>query len=484
SSMTRVRTTLSLLLAASALAGASVLVPATASAAVVAAVQPTRVLDTRNGIGGTSGMVSPGAVVRVAIAPAASAGASAVVLNLTATNGDSAGWVKAWPCSDPTPETSVVNFPANRTAANAVILKYDSAGVCMSTSSPVHLVADLTGWFVGQSDFTGTVPGRILDTRTSGDPLEADVERRVTVAGREGINAQATFVALNLTVVGPGTAGWLVAYPCGQPSTSSTVTFSAFETVANLSLVGLGQGDVCVRASTDVALVVDSYGYSTGQGGLRVASPSRLLDTRNTSQWPTGAAEAGDIINLRVAGRGGVPNDADSVVVTVTIIDPTTDGFVTAWPCDQPAPTTSTINTWPGARRSNLGLVKTAVTAGTICIRYQSSQYNARTNIVVDAVGWSTGGPARTAPTGVGTLTPAPEPPPVGLPPMGTVLWSEDFSSPTGMNRLVKHISFGDNVVNGAPMQTFNGDHDHNCGSPATTRRLVENYQVSTHFWY
>ncbi|MDO9174096.1 MAG: hypothetical protein Q7V62_04770, partial [Actinomycetota bacterium] len=95
-----------------------------------------------------------------------------------------------------------------------------------------------------------------------------------------------------------------------------------------------------------------------------------------------------------------------------------------------------------------------------------------------------TGGTTRTAPTGVGTLTPAPEPPPVGLPPMGTVLWSEDFSSPAGMNRLIKHISIGDNVVNGAAMQTFNGDHGHNCGGPTTGRSLVENYEVSTHFWY
>jgi len=52
------------------------------------------------------------------------------------------------------------------------------------------------------------------------------------------------------------------------------------------------------------------------------------------------------------------------------------------------------------------------------------------------------------------------------------------------MDRFVKRISVGDNVSNGNPMQSFNGDHDHSCGSPATTRPMVEDYQISTHFWY
>jgi len=52
------------------------------------------------------------------------------------------------------------------------------------------------------------------------------------------------------------------------------------------------------------------------------------------------------------------------------------------------------------------------------------------------------------------------------------------------MDRLIFDIAFGDNIANGAPMQHFNGDHDHACGSPDTTRPLVEDYQVSTHVWY
>ena len=75
-------------------------------------------------------------------------------------------------------------------------------------------------------------------------------------------------------------------------------------------------------------------------------------------------------------------------------------------------------------------------------------------------------------------------PPSVALPASGEVLWSEGFSSASGLDRLVKVISFGDNINNGNQMQAFNGDHDHACGSPATTRALLEDYQISTHFWY
>ena len=95
---------------------------------------------------------------------------------------------------------------------------------------------------------------------------------------------------------------------------------------------------------------------------------------------------------------------------------------------------------------------------------------------------------ADTAATPDAVTIPAPEAPPatppVSLPASGEVLWSESFSSVSGLDRLVKNISFGDNIANGNEMQSFNGDHDHACGSPATTRALVEDYQISTHFWY
>ncbi|MCU1502337.1 MAG: hypothetical protein JWM12_1691, partial [Ilumatobacteraceae bacterium] len=202
-------------------------------------VSPTRILDTRDGTGvGAPGKVVPGRTLTLAV-PGAAVGATSVVLNVTATEADGPGWVKVWPCGSPEPATSSLNFVPGRIAANAVAVKLDGVGVCIATYAPVHIVADVSGWFTGSFDFTGTAPNRILDTRVSGDPLTKGVERRIKVAGTANIPANAAVVALNLTVVEPSGAGWVVAYPCGQPSSSSTVNFNSGEIVANLTIVGL-----------------------------------------------------------------------------------------------------------------------------------------------------------------------------------------------------------------------------------------------------
>ena len=121
-------------------------------------VQPDRVLDTRSNLG-ASGPVGPGTVVTLPIKAAAAAGATSVVLNLTATEAAGPGWVKVWPCGAAEPTTSALNFVPGQIAANAVAVKLGAGGaVCMSTYAPVHLVADVSGWFTGTGDFAGDHP--------------------------------------------------------------------------------------------------------------------------------------------------------------------------------------------------------------------------------------------------------------------------------------------------------------------------------------
>src|SRR5262245_53057899 len=48
--------------------------------------------------------------------------ASAVALNVTATNTEGNGYVTVWPCSQGKPNVSSVNFVAGRDASNAVIV--------------------------------------------------------------------------------------------------------------------------------------------------------------------------------------------------------------------------------------------------------------------------------------------------------------------------------------------------------------------------
>ena len=360
--------------------------------------QPVRVLDTRVGLGAQVGPLVAGIVLPVSIASAADGSATSVMVNLTATDAAGDGWLKAWPCDELQPSTSSLNFTPGRTSANAAVVRIASGKICLATSVPVQVIIDIAGWFSGTSDFTPSSPNRLVDTRISGDMLKAGQERKIVVAGTPGIGANASLAALNLTVDRPALAGYVVAYPCGQQTDGSTVNFSANETVANFTMVGLSGGGVCVISSVDVALIVDSFGWSNGTGQLAVQQPTRLLDTRDPARWGVGTLASGDTVRLRVAGEGGVPNTADAALITVTAANPMGDGFVTVWPCDQAFPTASTINTFPNALRSNLSFVKLSVVSGEACLKYVSSNASP-TDVIVDAVGWFGGTAARAAPT-------------------------------------------------------------------------------------
>ena len=318
--------------------------------------QPKRVLDTRTGTGVAQHRLMADTRTTLILPEALAAGATSVVLNLTAVNAAVDGYIKAWPCDQPEPPASALNASPGRTSANAAIIKLVAQGVCFTSSIAVDLVVDLSGWFVGDGDLAATQPARILDTRLTGDPLVAEQVRSLAVAGTPGIDPNSTGAALNLTIERPALDGYVVAYPCGQPSNGSTVNFLHGETVANMTIVALTEGAVCMRSNVNVQIIVDTYGWTREQGRLKVQSPNRLLDTRDRNTWLYGSTGSGSTIHLRVAGRGGIPNTADAALLTITVADATADGFVTVWPCDQPQPLASTINPFKGALRSNLSL--------------------------------------------------------------------------------------------------------------------------------
>lgn len=389
-------------------------IPATASSAPTAGpapragvpTQPQRLVDTR-----TTERVAPGATLKVPVAPANAAGATSITVNVTATDAVAAGYVTAWPCDQAQPATSVLNFRPGHPDANLAAMAFDGE-ICLAASAPVHLVVDLMGWFTGTGEFRGSAPNRLLDTR-SGPALQPFEERTLAVAGTPGIGDKPGAVTLNVTIASPQADGYAVAYPCGGAvPPNSTVNFRAGEDVAALTVVPPSNGNVCFRSSVPAHLIVDSFGWSPAGGGLVAQPPSRLLDTRQTS-WPYGPAQSGSTITVQVSSRGGVANNADGALLTVTAVDASASGYVTVWPCDEPTPTTSIVNTWPGSLRANLAFVKLSA-AGTACLRAHSDS-GSPVELIVDTVGYTTGGPNRPeppagpiAPTGPTPAAPAP----------------------------------------------------------------------------
>ena len=144
---------------------------------------PSRLVDTRNAIGGPSGVVTPasskvvpvrGVTVNVdGVARQVPDDASAVALNVTMVEAQAAGFATVWPCGTPMPQASNVNFGQGGTAANGVIAPIGVDGsVCIFTSADAHLVVDIAGWFTGGATpaFAGNVPKRLVDTRNSIGP--------------------------------------------------------------------------------------------------------------------------------------------------------------------------------------------------------------------------------------------------------------------------------------------------------------------------
>ena len=60
------------------------------------------------------------------------ANAAAAVLNVTVTGATGGGYVTAWPCGEPQPNASSLNYTAGATVPNAVVVKLGTAGkVCL-----------------------------------------------------------------------------------------------------------------------------------------------------------------------------------------------------------------------------------------------------------------------------------------------------------------------------------------------------------------
>ena len=122
------------------------------------AVGPERAFDTRPGESPAAlrtvaaGRLTPGVPLRVQLSDLAggitpASGVAAVALNLTVTDPADAGFVTVYPCAT-RPFVSSINFTAAQTVSNAVIAPVAADGtVCFESSTPTHLVVDVSGWY-------------------------------------------------------------------------------------------------------------------------------------------------------------------------------------------------------------------------------------------------------------------------------------------------------------------------------------------------
>jgi len=130
---------------------------------------------------------------------------------------------------------------------------------------------------------------------------------------------------------------------------------------------------------------VTAVGYDTATGAYTPLKPARLLDTRRkTGVTTTTPIGAGKVIDLQVTTKGGVPAaGATAVVLNVTVVAPTSEGYVTLYPTGSTRPVSSSVNFNKGFTGANLVTVKLG-TGGKV--RF----YNAAgsTHVVADVMGY------------------------------------------------------------------------------------------------
>lgn len=227
----------------------------------------TRILGSKVGISG---------VQRVDVASVVPASASAVVVNLTVTESNAAGFWTGYAAGGSQPDSSSVNTDsAGQTRANQAILPIGVVGsvrgIDVFASSGGHLVVDVAGYFTGSSDqqatmglFVPNAPYRTLDTRnnpTYGRMYPGWVAE-FDYAGRP----QSQAVVVNVATTETRGRGYFTGYPArtDRPLVSNLNASYKNQTVANHAILRASTAGVALYTQSGGQLIVDVAGYFIG----------------------------------------------------------------------------------------------------------------------------------------------------------------------------------------------------------------------------
>jgi hypothetical protein len=256
---------------------------------------PRRLADSRAGAATADGQLAgggpllTGAVQRIRIAGRAGVPGDArrVALNVTAADAQGTGYLTVYPCDQPRPNASNVNFVPGETVANSVLTRLDGSGeVCVFVVSSkvisdtlvpgtVHVIVDVAGTFPGDRFVPLPAPARVLDTRSADSTVDGrfagkgrraeETTLQLDIGGRAGVPIDAAAAVVNITVLG-AKDGFLTAHPpgAGRPLVSN-LNYAADQTVANTAIVGLGgNGRACLFNHRDTHVIVDVVGWIRG----------------------------------------------------------------------------------------------------------------------------------------------------------------------------------------------------------------------------
>ncbi|CAB4994776.1 unannotated protein [freshwater metagenome] len=247
---------------------------------------PDRVLDTRNETlrpdGGIGNLPAESQlIIPIAGTGQVPAGASGVAVNITVVSPAQAGFVTAYPCNVPIPNTSSGNFLAATTRATSGLFALGLNGsLCIYSSQTADIIVDVTGWF---GDTTGArltpiVGTRVVDSRngTGWSNALAAGETRPFDPTLGGTLAVGSTAVIDVVATGATDSGYLTFFPCGTPMPeTSSLNFSIGVDSTNSAIIASGSdGTICVFANVETQVVIDVMGSLGAPGALRSLSVS------------------------------------------------------------------------------------------------------------------------------------------------------------------------------------------------------------------
>ena len=255
------------------------------SAGGFVAMSPSRVLDSRGGIGGAQGQIPAGSqrTIQATGSNGIPEGAAAVAVNIIVINrSGKAGYVRPTPTGE-TRSTGVLNYNSNEdleTAMNAQVALNADGKFSIDTAAEggkIDLVVDIQGYFLKSNPGGGFTPlnGRLIDTRKTAS-IASGASFTVQVGGVQGAPtvegglsaAAVTFTAVNDSGADSYAKMW--ADGAAEP-TSSAISSDKTSKVSNTVVAPMGaNGKIRIKNMGKGAMdyLVDLQGaYNSLPGG-------------------------------------------------------------------------------------------------------------------------------------------------------------------------------------------------------------------------
>ena len=331
------------------------------------ALQPYRLVDTRPNSGqiGQGNTLTAGRTITFKVSPSGiddshgtpqngvPFGATAVVVNITAVNPTSVGYLTAFAAGQTVPFISTVNFIAGQTVANEATIALGDTGdanygnmTIYNFTGSTDVVVDVQGYYAPRHfEFASFVdssgrgsgynpitdvhtnlnhPVRVLDTRPgsgqqgAGETIGPDQTLNFFPGtgtfpfGTPAVPADATAVVLNVTAATSTADSFLTVWASsGAQPLASNLNFPAGKIVPNRVIVPVDPTTKQVSifnafGNTDVVVDLDGYySHRTGSPYFPLVTPARIVDTRPGS----GAPYSGQTLGTGTILTTNVPAD-------------------------------------------------------------------------------------------------------------------------------------------------------------------------------